>query len=42
MTSNNPNPNNIRRDLLLSFFVGIPIVMLIVYIIAVIANEYNV
>lgn len=41
MTSNN-HPNNLLRDLMLSFFVGIPIVMLIVYIIAVIANEFNV
>lgn len=36
------NPNNILRDLLLSFFVGIPIVMLAIYLIVVIANEFNV
>lgn len=41
MNHENHNPNNIRRDLLLSFFVGIPIVMLAIYLIVVIANEFN-
>lgn len=36
------HPNNILRDLCLSFFVGIPIVMLAIYLIVVIANEFNV
>lgn len=34
--------NHILRDLCISFFIGIPVVMLIVYLIAVAANHFNV
>lgn len=35
-------PNNLLRDLCIAFFIGPLIVMLIVYIIALIGNEFNV